>query len=128
MKVEKPGPSIPSGPTSQLKKPSCVKVMRMAITFTRYPAHNGRVIETASTARSQGEATFAMKMPSGIEIAMASAVTPRAIARVRTEVVRYAGLVISCSKLRRVKPDFTLEVNGSVTQNAVTSNKTSEKM
>lgn len=88
MGIENPGPLIPSGFISQLKKPSSVKTRRIAMIFTRYPAHSGKVMATAKKLRSDGLAIFAMKMPSGTANKIQMKVTASAIKRVRSEVAR----------------------------------------
>ena len=61
---------------------------RIAMIFTRYPAHSGRVMATARKFRSHGFAIFAMKIPSGMAKTIQMNVTARAIKRVRNEVAR----------------------------------------
>jgi hypothetical protein len=59
---------------------------------------------------------------------MLKAVTARAISRVLIEVAAYAGTVKRLTKLSSVNPGRTREVNGSMSQKAVTSRSSSEMM
>jgi hypothetical protein len=57
---------------------------------------------------------LAIKIPSGIANRMQTTVTASAIARVLIAVDKYAGTEKMLTKLSRVKPGMTFDVNGSM--------------
>jgi hypothetical protein len=69
-----------------------------------------------------------MNIPSGMAKTIHTAVTATAIASVLIEVDKYAGTVKMFTKFSSVNPGITLEVNGSITQKAVTNKSASEMM
>jgi hypothetical protein len=92
---------------------------RQAYAFTRYDAQSGVRIAITSRRWARGEATFAMYSATGNAITASMIVTPTAVSRVRTVIVRYTSRLKSSRKLSSVHVRSMLPVNPLAVHSAV---------